>query len=120
MASAQISLKRVYVAAAPDDGLRILVERLWPRGLSKDAAALDHWAKDVAPTPSLRAWYGHRPERWAEFKRRYRRELKENHAALRSLMEVCSGQRVTFVFAAKDELRNSAIVLKEFLEAHRE
>ena len=113
--SPEICLKRVYEAPSGDDGLRILVERLWPRGLSKAAAAIDHWVIDVAPTPQLRTWFGHRPERWAEFHRRYRAELVENDATVDALRKLCAGRQVTFVFAAKDVERNSAVVLREFL-----
>ena len=117
MASTPISLKRAYEPASPDDGVRILVERLWPRGLTKADAALDYWAKDVAPTSELRTWFGHRPERWQEFQTRYRLELNENRLAVSSLWELCSGQQVTFIFAAKDLSRNGAIVLKEYFDA---
>ena len=110
-----IELKRVYEAPSHDDGLRVLVERLWPRGLSKAAAGIDHWAKDVAPTPALRTWFGHRPERWEEFRRRYLAELEVNSAAVEALRSLCAGQRVTFVFAAKDVDRNGAVLLREFL-----
>ena len=116
MPSLTIDLKRAYESPSDGDGLRILVERLWPRGLTKARAAIDHWAKDVAPSPDLRAWYGHRPERWPEFCRRYREELARNPAAVDGLRSLCAGRRVTFVFAAKDETRNSAVLLKEFLE----
>lgn len=112
-----IDLKRAYESPSDGDGLRILVERLWPRGLTKARAAIDHWAKDVAPSPELRAWYGHRPERWPEFCRRYRAELVGNRAAVDDLRGLCVGKRVTFVFAAKDEKRNSAVLLKEILKA---
>jgi uncharacterized protein YeaO (DUF488 family) len=108
-------LKRVYEAPSSEDGLRILVERLWPRGLSKANAAIDHWAKDVAPTAQLRTWFGHRPERWGEFRQRYLSELKENDAAVDVLRKLCAGKPVTFVFAAKDVERNSAVVLRGFL-----
>jgi len=111
----EIELKRAYEAPSDSDGLRILVERLWPRGLTKAAAAIDHWLKDIAPTPELRTWYGHRPERWPEFRRRYRAELRSNHAAVDSLRALSTGRLVTFVFAAKDVDRNSAVVLKDFL-----
>jgi len=111
----RIDLKRVYESPSDTDGLRILVERLWPRGLSKADAAIDHWMKDVAPTPQLRTWFGHRPERWAAFRRRYLAELAENIAAVDALKRVCDGRPVTFVFAAKDEDRNGAVVLREFL-----
>ncbi len=117
MSSTQISLKRAYEPASADDGVRILVERLWPRGLTKADAALDHWAKDVAPTSELRTWFGHRPERWQEFQTRYRLELNENRSAVSSLWERCRGQPVTFIFAAKDVSRNGAIVLKDYLDA---
>ena len=117
MPSTQISLKRVYEPASADDGVRILVERLWPRGRTKADAAIDHWVKDVAPTPGLRTWYGHRTERWREFRKRYRRELDENRSAVTSLRELCSGKRVTFIFAAKDVVRNGAAVLMEYLDA---
>ena len=110
-----IRLKRVYEAASGDDGLRILVERLWPRGLSKADAAIDHWTKEVAPTAQLRTWFGHRPERWAAFRERYRAELKENNATVDAFRKLCAGKQVTFVFAARDVARNSAVVLREFL-----
>ena len=115
MSGLSIDLKRVYLPPSPADGTRILVERLWPRGLTKDKAAIDHWVKDIAPTPELRKWYGHVPERWDEFQRRYRDELTENQAVLETLEGLCAGNKVTFVFAAKDEARNSAVVLREFL-----
>ncbi len=115
MAPPRIELKRVYEPFSNADGVRILVERLWPRGVSKAKAAIDHWVKDVAPTPALRTWYGHRPERWEEFQERYRAELVENPVAVDLVKSLCAAQRVTFVFAAKDEARNSAVVLREFL-----
>ena len=117
MPSTKITLKRAYEPASADDGVRILVERLWPRGLTKADAALDHWVKDVAPTSELRTWFGHRPARWRQFRTRYRLELNENRSAVNSLRELCRGQRVTFIFAAKDVLRNGAVVLKEYLDA---
>jgi DNA-3-methyladenine glycosylase len=116
MPSTEIRLKRVYEPASADDGMRILVERLWPRGLTKANVAVDHWVKDVAPTAELRSWYGHRPARWREFQTLYRLELDENRSAVSSLRELCAGKRVTFIFAAKDIHRNSAVVLKEYLE----
>ncbi len=119
MSSLQIRLKRAYEAPLIDDGLRILVERLWPRGLSKTDAAIDHWMKDIAPTPKLRTWFGHRPERWSEFRARYLAELGANAEAVRALEKLCSAGPVTFVFAARDTERNSAVVLKAYLEADR-
>ena len=115
----QIKLKRAYEVPSSDDGLRILVERLWPRGLSKADAAIDHWMKDIAPTPRLRTWFGHRPERWPEFQARYLAELDANLEAVRALEKLCSAGPVTFVFAARDTERNSAVVLKTYLEADR-
>ncbi len=112
-----ITLKRVYDVASETDGLRILVERLWPRGLSKDKASLHHWLKEIAPSPELRRWYGHRPERWPEFQTRYHAELDANPEAVRGLEKLCSAGPVTFVFAARDMERNSAVVLKTYLEA---
>lgn len=110
-----IRLKRAYEPPGPEDGTRVLVERLWPRGITKDAAALDHWLKDIAPGPELRKWYGHDPEKWPEFRERYRAELAENPDGLAELARLCAAGPVTFVYAAKDEERNSAVVLKEFV-----
>ncbi len=119
MSPLQIQLKRAYEVSSNDDGLRILVERLWPRGLSKADAAIDHWMKDIAPTPRLRTWFGHRPERWPEFQARYLAELDANPEAVRALEKLCSAGPVTFVLAARDTERNSAVVLKTYLEAAR-
>lgn len=110
-----ILLKRAYDAPHPDDGIRILVERLWPRGVSREKAALDHWMKDLAPSPELRKWYGHAPDKWPEFQARYRAELDENATGLSELRSICASGRVTFVYAAKDEARNSAAVLRTYL-----
>lgn len=115
MARPKIELKRVYDPRSDADGLRILVERLWPRGVLKADAAIDHWIKDVAPSPELRIWYGHKPERWEEFRERYRAELTEHPAAVEAVKALCAAQPVTFIFAAKDEERNSAAVLRAFL-----
>jgi uncharacterized protein YeaO (DUF488 family) len=112
-----IRLKRVYEEPAPEDGARYLVERLWPRGIAKQAAALTYWLKDVAPTPELRKWYGHRPERWPEFQKRYREELTDepHRAALAELRRAARQGPVTLVYAAKDPERNSAVVLRQVL-----
>ena len=110
-----IALKRAYDAPAPTDGHRILVERLWPRGLTKEAAAVDHWAKDVSPSPALRKWYAHDPAKWPEFQRRYKAELEANSAAVNILRALCAEGAATFIFAAKDEERNSALVLRAWL-----
>ncbi len=113
-----ISLKRVYDTPSETDGLRVLVERLWPRGISKERAALQHWLKEIAPSPELRRWYGHRPERWNEFETRYHAELDANADAVRALMALCAERAVTFVFAAKDTERNGAVALKKYLGDH--
>ncbi len=111
-----IKLKRAYEAASPDDGLRILVERLWPRGVSKQKAKIDLWLKDLAPSTELRQWYAHDPARWPQFQKRYRAELKKQGDVLALLKHVTEGKSITFVYAARDEERNSAVVLQEFLE----
>ena len=112
----KIRLKRVYEAPTQSDGLRILVERLWPRGLSKTAARVDRWAKDVAPSPDLRAWYAHDVAKWPEFQRRYRAELDASAEAVSALRRLIEGATVTFVFAAKDETHSSAALLKRYFE----
>jgi uncharacterized protein YeaO (DUF488 family) len=111
-----IKLKRAYEPASKDDGLRILVERLWPRGVSKQKARIDLWLKDLAPGTALRKWYGHDPARWPQFRKRYWAELKGQGNLLALLKYVTQGRTVTFVYAAGDEERNSAAALKEVLE----
>ena len=111
-----IHLKRAYEKAGPKDGLRVLVERLWPRGVSKDKAAIDLWLMDVAPSAALRKWFGHNPEKWNEFRKRYASELDEKGDLLVALKHRATEGPVTFVYAAHDEQQNSAVVLKEFLE----
>jgi uncharacterized protein YeaO (DUF488 family) len=111
-----IKLKRAYEPAANDDGLRILVERLWPRGLSKDKAGIDLWLREIAPSTELRKWFGHDPEKWSEFRKRYRAELKEKGDVLTLLKHRTEEGPVTFIYAAHDEEHNGALVLKEFLE----
>ncbi len=111
-----IALKRAYEKPTPDDGCRILVERLWPRGLSKRDARIDLWAKDAAPSPELRRWFGHDPAKWDEFRRRYLQELRAHPEALEPIRERMRAGRVTFVFAARDPRHNSAVILKQYLE----
>lgn len=111
----EIRLKRAYDPPHPDDGVRILVERLWPRGVSREKAALDFWLKNIAPTSELRKWYGHVPDKWPEFQARYIKELDENTDAVAELRTICGTGDVTFVYAAKDEYRNSATVLRAYL-----
>jgi len=111
-----IRLKRAYDEPSKQDGLRILVERLWPRGVSKEKAAVDLWLKDLSPSTELRKWYGHDPEKWDEFRKRYWLELGEKGDLLTLLKHRTTEGNVTFVFAASDEERNSAVALKEYLE----
>ena len=111
-----IKLKRAYEAASADDGLRILVERLWPRGVSKQKAQIDLWLKNLAPSTELRKWYGHEPSRWAQFRKRYLAELEAMDDVVALLKYVTKEKAVTFVYAASDEKRNSALILKELLE----
>jgi uncharacterized protein YeaO (DUF488 family) len=110
-------LKRAYDAPAESDGRRVLVERLWPRGLSKTKAKLDEWDKEIAPTTDLRKWYGHEVPKWKEFQRRYKAELKKMPERVNALRHEGKKHTVTLVYAAKDEEHNGALVLKEILEA---
>ena len=112
----RIEIKRVYDAPASGDGYRVLVDRLWPRGVSKERAAIDLWAKDVTPSTALRQWYGHEPERWLEFQKRYRAELAANSQALDELRATLKDQEiVTLVYGAKATEYSHARVLKEVL-----
>ncbi|VVB85912.1 Uncharacterised protein [uncultured archaeon] len=111
-----IKLKRVYEEPSKDDGLRILVERLWPRGLTKERAAVDLWLKDAAPSPELRKWFGHEPEKWDEFCKRYWADLERKNEIIELLKKKSREGIVTFVYAAKDEEHNGAVALKKFLE----
>jgi uncharacterized protein YeaO (DUF488 family) len=115
--SANIRVRRVYDKAGADDGLRILVDRLWPRGLTKQAAAIDLWLKDIAPTDDLRHWYGHDPEKWQEFRKRYYRELRDKPELLRTLREKAKKGRVTLLYSSRETEINNAIALAEFLNA---
>lgn len=110
-----VKLKRAYESPTAIDGDRILVDRLWPRGLSKEKAKIDLWLKDVAPSTELRKWFGHDPEKWQEFKKRYRAELK-NNPALSELQTLSRQTDITLVYASKDQLHNEAVVLKQILE----
>lgn len=110
-----IRLKRVYEPASDEDGFRVLVDRLWPRGVSKERAALDLWLKDVGPSNALRKWYGHVPERWPEFQEQYRAELAANEAFGELERVVNAHNVVTLLFGARDEERNEAVVLAKLL-----
>lgn len=112
----KLRLKRVYAQPSDDDGQRVLVDRIWPRGLSKEKAAVDLWLKEVAPSTALRRWFGHDPKKWDEFRRRYRAELEERADAVETLRNLAAKRRVTLLFGAKDETHNQAVALKEFME----
>ncbi|MCW5875679.1 MAG: DUF488 domain-containing protein [Anaerolineales bacterium] len=109
------TLKRIYDPPSPNDGFRVLVDRLWPRGLRKEAARLDLWLKDIAPSPELRTWFGHDPAKFAEFTKAYRAELDAN-PAVKQLSELGKAHsRITLLYAAKDEQVNHAVVLAKYL-----
>ncbi|MFI5274571.1 MAG: DUF488 domain-containing protein [Ktedonobacterales bacterium] len=110
-----IQIKRTYDPPARGDGRRILVERLWPRGMSKQRLAADAWLKEVAPSTQLRKWFDHRVERWPEFQRRYRRELSENPAGWEPILRAAARRRVTLLYSAHDTLHNGAVVLSDYL-----
>jgi len=112
-----IRLKRAYEAPSPVDGMRILVERLWPRGLSKEKADVDVWLKEVAPSTELRRWFGHDAARWEEFRHRYGDELRERPEELQRLRSLVAAGPVTFVYGSRDQAHNAATVLKELLES---
>ena len=111
-----IKLKRVYEKPEKSDGTRILVDRLWPRGLTKEKAALDLWLKQVAPSTELRKWFGHDPKKWKEFRSRYRRELKKHLDELEQILKKARKGSVTLLYGARDQEHNEAIVLKQVLE----
>jgi len=113
--AAGVRLKRAYQPPARDDGVRILIDRLWPRGLTKKSAAIDQWFKDVAPSTELRQWFGHDPSRWQEFRRRYAGELRQNPEHLGRLRECARQGPITLVFSAHDEVHNDAVVLRDVL-----
>lgn len=111
----KIHTKRIYESPAASDGTRILVDRLWPRGVAREEARIDAWIKDVAPSDTLRRWYSHKPEKWPEFRARYIAELKHNPAVVELQDMASKSKTITLLFAAKDNLRNNATVLREFL-----
>ena len=111
-----IQIKRAYVAAVPEDGWRVLVERLWPRGLTKAKAHLDLWLQDIAPSEELRRWFNHDPARWKQFQQRYRAELRRRPELLAQLVAHSHRGMVTLVYAARDEQHNGALVLRSVLE----
>ena len=113
--ASHLKLKRVYLPAEPSDGVRILVDRLWPRGVSKEKAALDDWMKDLAPSTELRQWFHHEAAHWHEFERRYRVELRQHGAELERLRALAKMRVVTLVYGARDETQNQAVVLQDVL-----
>jgi len=113
-----IQLKRVYEPPERADGCRVLVDRLWPRGLPREKVRIDEWRKDLAPSDALRRWFGHDPMKRSEFKRRYRQELSRKRAEIKSLAEEARHGTITPVYGARDEQHNNAVVLKELLERH--
>lgn len=110
-----LRIKRIYDDPSPDDGARILIDRVWPRGVSKEAARLDEWERDLAPSKDLRVWFGHRPERFEEFRRRYVEELRDHRDELSALRARARKSRVTLLFGAHDTEHNNAVVLAEVL-----
>lgn len=118
MASNQkIRIKRVYEPINPNDGKRILIDRLWPRGLTKEKADIDLWIKEIAPSSDLRKWFNHDPAKWTEFQRRYKLELDKNNEAIDKIRKIFEQEPSTLVYSAKDEKHNDAVVLKAYLEA---
>jgi len=116
MTDTKTAIKRVYEPYELKDGKRILIDRLWPRGLSKDKAKIDLWLKDIAPSTELRQWFDHDPAKWSEFQKRYKEELSANTAAVNELREQLKDGPATLVYGAKDEEHNDAVVLKAYLE----
>jgi uncharacterized protein YeaO (DUF488 family) len=110
-----VRLKRVYEKASQDDGLRILVDRLWPRGLTKERAAADLWLKEIAPSTELRKWFGHDPKKWQEFRRRYRTEIRKHPEEMRLIRDKAKAGAVTILYGARDQEHNEAVVLQELL-----
>ena len=111
-----IRIKRVYEAPQAADGFRVLVDRVWPRGVSKEKAAVDLWMKEIGPSTELRKWFGHKPERWTEFQTRYERELGDKQPLLDELRQHAEKGTLTLVYSAKDEERNQAVVIKAVLD----
>ncbi|OQY65457.1 hypothetical protein B6D29_03795 [Microgenomates bacterium UTCPR1] len=112
----KVLIKRVYETPSGSDGKRVLVDRFWPRGLTKEKAKIDLWLKYIAPSNELRKWFGHDPLKWEEFKRRYTKEIKNNQKVFKELESVVKKGKVTILYSAKDEDHNNAVVVKELLE----
>lgn len=114
-AKADIQVRRIYENAQASDGTRVLVDRVWPRGVTKAAARLDLWLREVAPSAALRRWFGHDPERFEAFRARYEEELASNHEAVAQLRALLSAGRLTLLYGARDEAHNQAVVLADYL-----
>jgi uncharacterized protein YeaO (DUF488 family) len=115
IAAANVGLKRAYEPPVREDGVRILIDRLWPRGVRKADARIDRWIKEIAPSTALRKWFGHDPARWEEFRQRYRAELREHDAELNALRDQAREGPITLIYSARDEAHNDAVVLREIL-----
>lgn len=113
--AATVRVKRAYEPSAADDGTRILIDRLWPRGVKKVDAAIDHWAKDIAPSTALRKWFGHDPARWQEFRKRYAAEVDAHPEKLGELRALAQQGTITLIYSAHDEVHNDAVALRDFL-----
>lgn len=111
-----IKIKRVYEHPERDDGMRILVDRLWPRGLTKKKASVDLWLKDIAPSTELRKWFAHDPDKWKRFRGRYQTEIRNNHDLIEVLKQKAREGTITLIYGARDQKHNEALVLKQFLE----
>jgi uncharacterized protein YeaO (DUF488 family) len=119
ISAANVRLKRAYAPPARIDGTRILIDRLWPRGVTKKSAAIDEWFKEIAPSTALRQWFGHDPARWQEFRRRYAREVLEQHDQFDRLRTLALRGAITLVFSAHDQIHNDAVVLRDLLLGRR-
>jgi uncharacterized protein YeaO (DUF488 family) len=115
-----IRLKRIYDPPASDDGLRVLVDRLWPRGVRREEAAIDAWMPELAPSATLRKWFGHDPARWDDFKRRFFEELDGRPEAVEAIVSLIGGRRATLLFAARDSERNNAVALQAYLQGRHQ
>jgi uncharacterized protein YeaO (DUF488 family) len=118
--ASNVRLKRAYEAPAASDGTRILIDRLWPRGISKQRADIDHWMKNIAPSTQLRKWFAHDPARWNEFRRRYAKEVRQNGDLIDQLRSLAQQGPITLVYAARDEKHNDAVELRELILGSRQ
>lgn len=119
MSRREIRIKRAYDSPEADDGVRVLVDRVWPRGKSKEQLRIDHWAKALAPSAELRQWFNHEPEKWADFKQQYVEQLKQHKDQVRALLDEAGDRPLTLVYAARDERHNNGVVLREYLRRLR-